>query len=189
MEQIVTFLKKNQWSQFYKSLLTQYESRGQLSPRQVECVEQAMIKASQRETVGLNKTFSVAVGQTIEVKAWIARRLQADLGMEYFFRNLEIVEVLTETAKAYQLKVKFVSKIVTSCHVCGRDLDTDVSKSCGIGPVCADRLGLPRPTLETAHLTLQALDALCGNIGVVGPIWLPKSQVRAISENIIKVTT
>jgi hypothetical protein len=180
MDQIVTFLKNNQWSDFYRSVLAQYESKGQLSPRQIECIENAMIRAANRQSVGL-KEYSIQPGAIVEVKAWIARRLQADNEMPYFFRNLEVVEIKNETAKAYQLTVKFVSKIVTSCHICGKDLDTDISRATGIGPVCADRLGIRRPTLETAHETLQAIDALCRNLGIIGPLWIPKSQIKTVS--------
>lgn len=178
MDAIVTFLKNNQWSNFYQSLLSQYQTRGQLSARQIECIEAAMLKASQPREPAKPREYSIQPGAFIEVKAWIARRLQADLNMQYFFRNLEIVEIKNETAKAYQVQVKFVSKIVTSCHICGKELDTDVSRATGIGPTCAKRLGIPRPTLATANDTLALIDGLCQSLGVVGPIWIPKSQIK-----------
>lgn len=180
---LIEFLKQNQWSAFYRSILYQFNQRGSLSPRQIESIQNAYDRAQGKPVTDTapKRAFSLNVGQTIEIKAWIARRIQADLNMDYFFRNLEIVDVANETAKAYQVTVKFVSKVVTSCHVCGRDLDTEVSKACGIGPVCADRLGLPRPTLERAEETLKALEALCGQLGTIGPIWLPKSQIKTES--------
>ncbi len=176
-QDVVKFLQANAWSKFYNSLLYQYNSKGYLSSLQLEAVEKAMFKASQPKSTE-PKVYSIASGQRIEVKAWIARRLQADLGLAFFFRNLEVVEVLNETFKAYQVKVKFVAQIVTSCHICGRDLDTEISRATGIGPVCADKMGLPRPTLATANETLKAIDALCQGIGAVGPIWVPKSQIK-----------
>lgn len=185
MERIVEFLKLNQWSEFYQSLLAQYNTKGQLSERQVQAVENAILRAMAREaapTMDLSKkSFSIKPGDVLEIKAWIARRLQADNNMQYFFRNLEVTEVKNETAKAFQVNVKFVSRIITSCHICGRELDTDVSRATGIGPVCADKLGIARPTLETAHQTLEAIDVLCKNLGTIGPIWLPKSQVKTVT--------
>lgn len=189
-EHIVVFLRANQWSAFYRSLLYQYESKGTLSPRQIETVVNAINRKAQKlEAPQTEKTFSLNIGQVIEVKAWIARRLQADLGMKYFFRNLEVIQVMNESAKAYQLKIKFVSRIVTSCHICGKELDTEISRATGIGPVCAHKLGLPRPTLETAKDTLKSIDELCQRIGEIGPIWVPKSQIKTVenSENIPKV--
>lgn len=181
--EIVSFLNKNQWSAFYRSLLFQYEQRGSLSQKQIECVLNAINKAQNKEMVRNEpKEFSLKLGQVIEIKKFVAQRLKMEQGLPYFFRNLEVTEVLNETQKAYQLKVKFVSKIVTSCHVCGLHLDTDVSRATGIGPVCADRLGLKRPTLETAQETLRAIDALCSSVGIIGPIWVPKSQIKTSEE-------
>lgn len=177
MDAVILFLKNNQWSEFYRSLLSQYETKRSLSPRQIEAVENAMLKAAARQNVGLPE-YSIQPGNILEIKAWIARRLQADQNLQYFFRNLEVTTVHNETPKAYQVSVKFVSRIVTSCHICGRELDTDVSRATGIGPVCADKLGIARPTLETAHKTLEAIDVLCKNLGTIGPIWLPKSQIK-----------
>lgn len=174
-QDVLNFLRSNGWSSFYASLLNQFEAKGYLSPRQIESVEKAILKKSQPPQ---QREFTIKIGQRVEVKAWIARRLAADLSLDFFFRNVEVVEVINETYKAYQLKVKFVSQIVTSCHICGRDLDTEISRATGIGPVCADKMGLPRPTLATAQDTLAAIDALCVKIGSVGPIWIPKSQIK-----------
>lgn len=181
-----TWLTEQRWSSFYSSLLTQVEGGRELSERQLQCVINGMHKAMQPKPPPSEPTLKA--GALIEVKAFIARRLQSDLSMPYFFRNLSVVEVSKETSKAFQLKVSFVSRIVTSCHVCGRELDTDVSRATGIGPVCADRLGIKRPTLETANETLQAIDILCRNLGVVGPIWVPKSQIKHITRELVYET-
>lgn len=176
--EIVKFLQANGWSQFYNSLLYQYNTKGYLTPNQIACVEKAIVKASQPKPPPSERVYSILSGARIEVKAWLARRLQADLSMDFFFRNLEVVEVQNETLKAYQVKVKFVSQIVTNCHICGKELDNDISRATGIGPVCAAKMGLPRPTLETASETLKAIDEKCQAIGSVGPIWIPKSQIK-----------
>lgn len=172
---IITFLTRNTWSSFYASCLAQYHANGMLSPRQVECIQAAMLKASQpaprRESI-------LKVGQRFEIKAWLARRLATELNLKTFFRNLEVIEVIRETNKAIQVKVRFVSQIVTNCHICGRALDHDISRATGIGPICAVKIGLPRPTMATAQDTLKAIDELCATIGSIGPIWVPKSQIK-----------
>ena len=174
---VVEFLKVNQGkSTFYASLLTQWEQRGSLSPRQIECVERAL--TPQAAPV---RAFGIAPGQEIEVKQWIAHRLRDDLALPYFFRNVKVIEVLGETAKAYRVRVQFVSGIRTVCHFCGRDLDNEVSRACGVGPVCAVNHGMPRPTVETARETLAELEAMAIKVGVVGPVWVPKSQVVRIT--------
>lgn len=118
------------------------------------------------------------VGQAFEIKTWLAKALQKQLDMKFFLRNLEVVEVLSETPKAYMVKIQFVSKIACNCHVCGRPLDTEVSRAVGIGPVCAVKIGLIRPTLNDAQSTINELEALCRTIGTIGPVWVPKSQIK-----------
>lgn len=99
-----------------------------------------------------------------------------------FFRNLKVEEVSGETARAYQVKVSFSSRAFVCCNVCGRPLDNAISRATGIGPVCADKLGIPRPTLETAEETLKHLDSIAASQGSIGPFWLPKSQMTTESE-------
>jgi hypothetical protein len=54
-------------------------------------------------------------------------------------------EVLTRTLRRLQLKTPDVFAGLRVCGVCGRKLIDSVSQALGIGPVCAKRLGLPRP--------------------------------------------
>lgn len=168
----VEFLRENQSSEFFVSLLNQYEVKGYLSEKQIACVEKAIAKTAPV------KFFSIPVGQNFEIKTWLAKRLQAQLSMAFFLRNLEVTEVLNETPKAYEVKVNFVSKIACNCHVCGRALDNEISKATGIGPTCAAKIGLSRPNISDAHKTIQELEDLCRQIGTIGPIWIPKSQIK-----------
>lgn len=119
----------------------------------------------------------LCAGTSIEIKGWIAHRLRDDLGMPFFFRNITIVDVIKETEKAVRITAKFSSDIRNCCHFCGRDLDNDVSRATGIGPACASKHGLGRPTVEKAQETLKALTEMCAQVGTVGPFWLPKSQI------------
>lgn len=179
---IIDFLKANGWSNFFQSLLNQYEAKGSLSEKQIQAVQKAIDeKAAKAAKALLPPVYTIKPGEVIEIKAWLAHRLQAEKQMQYFFRNLEVVEVLGETPKAYKVNVKFVSRIVTNCHICGRDLDTEVSRATGIGPVCAKKIGLPLPTLATAQDTLKALEAMVAGIGTIGPIWVAKSQIKAVT--------
>lgn len=176
---VLDYIRRNaDWSSFCASLLKQFESRGSLTSRQIESIEAQIAKAAAPRAPAPAPTYTLKPGEMIEVKPWIAHRLQADAGLEFFFRNLEIVEVQGESPKAYKVTVKFVTKIVCNCHICGRDLDNEISKATGIGPVCADKMGLPRPTLATAKDTLALIEAKCAAIGVVGPVWIPKSQIK-----------
>lgn len=169
----IDFLEQNAHQNFFRSLRDQYLSKGTLSPNQIRCLDNAITNSATPTA----PAFSLKAGELIEIKGWLAKQLEQQLALACFFRNLEITEVVSESPRAYSVKVKFVSKIASSCHCCGRDLDTEVSRATGIGPVCASRLGLPRPTLATAQETLAALETIRNTIGEVGPVWIPKSQI------------
>jgi hypothetical protein len=106
--------------------------------------------------------------------------MKEELKMDFFLRNLEVVEVLYESEKAYQVKVKFVSKIVSCCHVCGTNLEDEVSKLVGIGPSCSKKLGLRRPTKNDANAFMAEFEALITTVGIIGPIWVAKGQIKRI---------
>lgn len=178
MKNIVAFLEENQDNDFYASLLAQYDRKGFLSERQLQCVERAIEERERRATRAAPVKASIDLGQIIEIKTWLAKRLQNELHMDFFLRNLEVTQVVAETAKAYQMKVKFVSRIACNCHVCGRALDNEISKAVGIGPVCAEKIGLSRPSLSDAQRTIDELESLCRKIGEIGPLWVPKSQIK-----------
>lgn len=171
---------------FLLSLQAQSEREG-LSPNQISRVrenmqqEQPMFQAlqghmSEREWCR-QQQFSFQPGDQVEIKHFIAKRIAEENKVPHAFRNLEIVEIFRESAKAIQVRIKYVSKIATSCHLCGQPLDTEISRACGIGPVCAEKLGFKRPKLADAALILAELEKLAQQIGVLGPVWLAKSQI------------
>jgi len=168
---------------FLLSLQSQAEREG-LSPNQITRVQENM----QREQpsfpaliVPLKVTTppqsSVRTGDQIEVKHFIAERISQDAKAPVAFRNFEVVEMLRESAKAIQVRVRMASKIASSCHLCGQPLDTEISRASGVGPVCAEKLGFKRPKLADAADILAKLDKMAQDIGVIGPVWIPKSQI------------
>ena len=116
-------------------------------------------------------------GQIVEVKAWYARAFKQQHNTEFAYRNIKILKVHRETFKALQVDIEFFGGIATSCGCCGRPLDNAISKACGIGPICAVKIGLPRPTLESAKETLEALNKKAHSLGQFHSIWIPKSQI------------
>ena len=198
IQPILDFINSNKDSStFYKSLSDQYEARGFLTQKQKDCVVQALEKEEQKNKLKAQKekfaqeqeaeyhaqikNYSIKQNDILEIRTWLAKSFQEALKMDFFFRNLEVVAVLDETPKAYCVKVKFSSQILASCHVCGLALSNPVSKATGLGPTCARRIGLSRPTVAHAEKTLAELEAFCTNVGVIGEIWIPKSQIKSIT--------
>lgn len=124
---------------------------------------------------------SLQSGDLISIDKKMARILQHRFGMKYFFRNLEIVDVLQENGYGCKITFKFSDKILTDCHICGRALDCEISKACGVGPVCLKHIGLERPKKGEAHDILAQIMELAKTVGVLGPVWIPKVLANKIT--------
>lgn len=184
---------------FYHSLRKQVENTGQLSDKQVQKIREAIQRDEQREARKNQDyqqikarqedpdNFTFQPGEKIEITKGIAKSIQQNeqqKGRELpvVFRNLQIERVRRETAKAILVDVRFVAEVVRSCHVCGMPLDTEVSRACGIGPVCAKRIGFERPHKADASDILRHVERFANDIGVLEEIWLPKSRITRIAQ-------
>lgn len=117
-------------------------------------------------------------GQVVEISSWMARIIGEKTSDKITFRNIKIVEVYRETQKAYLVDLEFFSGVLRSCGFCGLPLTNDISRMTGIGPVCAENNGILRPSLENAKIVMSELDRKFKRIGVIGKVWLPKSQIK-----------
>lgn len=171
--------EKSKVNWFFSSLLAQANRTGLLSPHQMRSVDAAMERDGFLFTEKLEK-FTVEIGEKIEINRGLANRLKKKLKMSVFFSNLEIVKIHNENRFGYLVDVRFVSGVCTNCHCCGKDLDVPISKSTGIGPVCAKKyLGVKRPDQETAERILALLDKFCLEVGILEKIWIPKEKILA----------
>lgn len=118
------------------------------------------------------------VGSVLEMSAWYAKAFQENHKTAYAFRNLKINQVHRETPKALQVDAEFFSGIASTCGVCGRILSNDISRATGIGPICAEKIGLPRPTMETAKEIVKMMESMSTAQGEFQQVWIPKSQIK-----------
>lgn len=174
---ILNFLS-GQKEPFFQSLKTYYNKYGYLTPKQLQCVVKAM-------TNDKAPAYSYVPGDELLVKSWIARKYAKELNLKYFFRNIKIKEVHGESNKAIKVSIEFVSRPATSCHLCGLPLETEASKATGIGPVCVKYLGIKQLKKENAKEILQKIEEEAKIAGVVGPIWIPKSQIVTKCQEIL----
>lgn len=170
--------KAGSYNWFYLSLVKTLVKFNSLSFGQLRRVTEDI----KRPSAANNVPSTIKAGQVLELKRGWANKLKNDHQMKYFFRNLEVTQVVKETLFAVLVNVVFSTKVITSCNYCGRDLDCPISKACGIGPVCLKHMGIQRPTLETANETLKVIEEVVKSIGEIGPIWIPKSQLRTREE-------
>ena len=178
-EQVRTFLKQHEsMNSFFGSLANQLRDRGTLSDRQIACV----MREINPPPAPPQKELTYKKGDEVEINAFIASQLKRQLNMDVFFRRLEVTESLNETYRAVQVKVKFITKVCADCNMCGIPLETEVSRACGIGPVCAKKLGISRLRVEDAQLVHAMIDEAGKRYGEIGPIWIPKSQIKKLQE-------
>lgn len=119
-------------------------------------------------------------GVVFETTKWYGKIIKEELGLDFIFRNVKVKRVYRETDKAYQVDFELFGGVASCCGVCGRSLDNQISITAGIGPICATRMGLPRPTEKTAKKVLGMLKEKAKSLGVVEKKWIPKSQITRV---------
>jgi len=111
---------------------------------------------------------------TVQLKNWIMQRIEEE-------RESPMVRVLTgtierETNKAILFHGKAAVRNTIQCSRCLRELTHPVSRLVGIGPVCCEKLGIPRPNFD--ELKPEDLEYLRQQItAITYDGWLPKSQI------------
>ena len=173
--------------EFYVSVRNQYRNKGTLSDKQREAIERAIARDNVRTQAVANTVSQIAevveynnptfvAGTQLKISRSIAKQIAADQGYSYPFMNVEVVKTHRETSKAVFVTIKFSAQIGCSCGICGRPLDTEVSRATGIGPVCADKIGLSRYSVDEAKQVLVEISEKLNLMGEV-KIWLPRSKI------------
>ena len=160
----------NGQSNFVQSLKNQWLYKGFLSERQVECLTKIINPEP--------KVFSIKVGEKLLLGKSAATRISQSLGVDYVHRGFEVVKVHAETERAYLLDVRFAATRTVNCCVCGIHLKTEISRSIGIGPVCAEKHGIPYE-LNSLNLLQSKLDAVQS---VAHKVWIPKWNIKEREE-------
>ena len=166
-EQMKEFLNNySGQSNFINSLKNQYLYRGYLSEKQVECLRKAMEP----------KVYSVKVGEKLVLSKSVSTRISESLGVDFVHRGFEVLGVHAETERAVLVDLKFTATRTVNCCVCGIALKNEVSRSIGIGPVCAERHGIPYE-LNALGLLQAKLDAVQQ---VAQKTWVPKWGIKEV---------
>lgn len=153
-------------SGFINSLKNQYLYNGYLSSRQLECLTK-IINPEPR-------VFTISMGVRLLLSKGAATRISNSLGVDFVHRGFEVVKVHAETERAYLLDVKFAATRTVTCCVCGIHLKNEVSRSIGIGPVCAEKHGIPYE-LNALNLLQAKLDAVDQT---AFKVWVPKHSIK-----------
>ena len=167
--EIQSFLREYQGqSSFIQSLRDQYHRNGYLSLKQVECLKKMMEP----------KSFSISIGVRLLLSKGASTRISNSLGVDFIHRGFQVMAVHAETERAYLLDVKFAATRTVACCVCGIQLKNEVSRSIGIGPVCAEKHGIPYE-VNALNLLQAKLDAV---EWVAHKVWVPKHSIKEKEE-------
>lgn len=159
-------------SDFLNSLRNQYLYKGFLSERQIECVIRTIRERS------APREFSLKVGEKLLLGKSVSTRISQSIGVDFVHRGFEVLNVHAETQKAYLVDVKFTATRTVTCCVCGIHLKNEVSRSIGIGPVCAEKHGIPYE-VNALNLLQAKLDAV---EQVAHKVWVPKYAIKEKEE-------
>lgn len=188
MNNVYSLLSNYNGTNAFINSLKYQASYKSLSPKQIECAAKFFGLSTEQE---LNvpvqpKVFTYKKGDALTIRKHFANVKAKELNMKVFFRNVIVEEVLDETKRAVQIKVSFSSKLTTYCHCCGLNLDTEISKATGIGPVCIKKyLGFKRVTMADAPAILVKLEEETKALGTTEAIWIPKSQIVTKAEQVL----
>lgn len=170
------------------SVQGQYRNKNFLSPAQINKVRECLLversKADWKVThvnppvAPLNLTY--ANGTVLMLKLFIAKKMQEQFKYVAPFRNVEVLETLRETEKAVLVRVKLTPRYSTCCSICGQDLDTEISRATGIGPVCAKKWGIQRYASADAKDLLSQLEAQLSQVDINEPVWIARSQIKEV---------
>ena len=161
--------------EFLLSLKAQLLVNGYLSEKQIAAAE----KCRNRETKPalVVPTYSIKVGDVLEVKKSFAQKLARQNGSPRIFFNFEVLEIKAETRMAFLIKTRASAKVTSHCCVCGRTLTDPVSILTGIGPVCADKNGIPYGDVDVTKAALEEIATKEVEIEV----WIPKSTIKNLN--------
>ena len=154
-------------SDFIHSLKNQYLYKGYLSEKQIACLRKFMTPTQQV------REYSLKVGDKVVLSKSTAMRVSEHIGGDFTHRGFEVLGVHAETERAILLDLKFTATKTVSCCVCGIKLSTDISRSIGIGPVCAEKHGIPYK-LDSLGLLQAKLDTYEG----AKKVWVPKWAIK-----------
>ncbi len=151
---------------FLLSIKSQWLRTGSLSERQIMSVQKCMGRVNPAVSA------SIPSGSVLILKKAAAFRIGEAAGLNIPYYAVEVINGHAETEKALLLTVRLSGTRTTYCGACGAFLSDAVSVESGIGPVCAEKMGIKQDR--------NALEALRQKLSVTRDVkqWIPKSVIK-----------
>lgn len=141
---------------------------------------EALIK--KHKPAPVEREFTIAVGETIRINKFHAKRIGDAAGLTRAHFVFEVVGVLDESPKAYRLKLKAKAQRSGHCCVCGLPLTNPESVMKGIGPDCGDGYQLDWDADKDVLLQLSEKLSVYQEIVT----WLPKGAIKERMKSEVK---
>lgn len=125
---------------FYLSLQDQVRRGRTLSEKQLAAIGRAIEREAQPKPAP--ETFSIQPGQVLIVGKFVAQRIAEENRLTRPHHAFEVVQVHRETRKAYHVTARLSAQRTSYCGICGLTLKNPESVAAGIGPICAEKLGI-----------------------------------------------
>lgn len=158
--------------EFYVSLKMQLAAKGKLSPKQIDSVRRAIARDEQKAIERVSQVFTLDAGDVLRVSKWLAHELARKAGLARPHFVVEVVRVEAETPKAYKLDVRLSAQRTSVCSICGIKLTNAESVTNGIGPICAEKVGV-----GYSGASLEELAEKLKTTAVVNT-WVPKGAIK-----------
>lgn len=143
--------------EFFNSLKSFYLLKGYLTEGQLN----ALVKCLDKQ----KPSNPIPCSGTITVSNFIAESLRHQFNLDKTYHNFNVINILRETEKAYFLELEATGKPTTRCSICGLTLTNEESVNRGIGPICAEKLGVFHwSEIKTKALKFSA--------------WIPKRSIK-----------
>lgn len=168
--EVLEFLKNyTGQNNFILSIKTQVETKT-LSPKQIEAVKKFMAPAKEQRPLIAN--HSLKAGDYLVLNKFMARIIGQDAKIERSHHGVTILTVHHETEKAWLVDIELSAKKTAICCICGITLTNEESIVAGIGPICADKVGVSR-----GEAGVSQLNSLI-SVHKIQKIWIPKKSVK-----------
>ena len=159
-------------SNFINSIKEQHLAGRTLSPKQIESVSKSLLQVL---TPAPAKIFSLKTGDYVVVNKFMASKIGEATGLLRPHYGLEILAVHHETEKAWLVDAKLSAKKTCYCAICGIELTNPTSRARGIGPICAEKVGVGYSETSVAELEDKLVDYK------VQKVWIAKKCVKELT--------
>jgi hypothetical protein len=167
---------------FVKDIKNKLMTYGTLSHKQIQAVLN-QIESEENKKRTMNVTISV-VGKTIQLRRMMSIKLKEQYNLDFNPILIDVSKITAMSPKAIKVVGRLTSKRGKVCTCCMKTLTDEFSMLTGVGPTCAEKLGIKY--IRNANEAKRFRDDYLKRVEEIGDMefWIPTSQVKIWDEHI-----